>query len=96
MWYVTNVIDFCAPPARDIDYGLCAKNFALHTLSGLYSVLVGQLRPFRGKRLKCRHFFIYLFCLYGRKEWSMAKLMCIGRVTADLELRESARKEPYV
>ena len=26
----------------------------------------------------------------------MAKLMCIGRVTADLELRESARKEPYV
>lgn len=26
----------------------------------------------------------------------MAKLMCIGRVTADPELRESARKEPYV
>lgn len=26
----------------------------------------------------------------------MAKLMCIGRVTADLELRESTRKEPYV
>ena len=24
----------------------------------------------------------------------MAKLMCIGRVTADLELRESARKNP--
>lgn len=61
MWYTTIVIDFCAPPARDIDYGLCAKNFALHTLSGFYSVLVGQLRPFRGKRLKCRHFFIYLF-----------------------------------
>ena len=60
MWYTTIVIDFCAPPARDIDYGLCAKNFALHTLSGLYSVLVGQLRPFRGKWLKCRHFFIYL------------------------------------
>ena len=26
----------------------------------------------------------------------MAKLMCIGRVTADLELRESARKESYI
>lgn len=26
----------------------------------------------------------------------MAKLMCFGRVTADLELRESVRKEPYV
>ncbi len=26
----------------------------------------------------------------------MAKLMCIGRVTADLELRESSRKEPYI
>ena len=26
----------------------------------------------------------------------MAKLMCIGRVTADLELRESVRKEPYI
>ena len=26
----------------------------------------------------------------------MAKLMCIGRVTADLELRESTRKEPYL
>lgn len=26
----------------------------------------------------------------------MAKLMCIGRVTADLELRESSRREPYL
>ena len=26
----------------------------------------------------------------------MGKLMCIGRVTADLELQESVRKEPYV
>ena len=26
----------------------------------------------------------------------MAKLMCIGRVTADLEQRESSQKEPYI
>ena len=45
MWYTATVIDFCVPPTRDIEHGLCAKNFALHILSGLYSVLVETTAP---------------------------------------------------